>query len=111
MTTRGSAQSSIGACWQPAVHMRPHRHSSVCVRQQAEQAVAADLCGLKHLVLRSDAGGERLDQEAAFGRGSGHFFNARTAICRYQAQAGKAECRMSVYLCESLPNKITHSVH
>ena len=90
--------------------MRPHGACSVCVRQHAEQAVAAGMCGLKHLMLRSGAGGERPDQEAAFGQRSGHLFTARTAIRRHQRRGWKAESRMLVYLRESLPSKTKHSV-
>ena len=90
--------------------MRTHGPYRVCVRQHAEQAVATGMCGLKHTVLRSGAGGEHPDQEAAFGQRLGHLFTARTAIRRHQRRGQKAESRMSVYLRETLPSKTKHSV-
>ena len=90
--------------------MRPHGPYRMCVRQHAEQAVAAGMSGIKHTVLRSGAGRERPDQEAAFGQRLGHHFTAGTAIRRHQTRGRKAESHMSVYLGETLPSKIKHSV-
>ena len=90
--------------------MRPHTRNMLRVDACAEQAVAAGMCGLKHLMLRSGAGGECPDQEAAFGQRLGHLFTACTAIRRHQRRGRKAESRMLVYLRESLPSKTKHSV-
>ena len=90
--------------------MRPHGRDSVYARQHAEQAVTAILCDIKHLVLRSGAGGERSGQEAAFGQRLRQLFTARTAFAGTSRRGREAESRMLLYLCESYPSKSKHSV-